>query len=43
MSEEPKLFDAGDYNLFRYCRNDPVDNVDPMGLRVGFCKRSIPV
>ena len=23
MSEDPKLFDAGDYNLFRYCHNDP--------------------
>jgi RHS repeat-associated protein len=32
MSEEPKLFDAGDYNLFRYCHNDPIDNTDPMGL-----------
>jgi hypothetical protein len=32
MSEDPKLFDTGDYNLFRYCHNDPVDNVDPMGL-----------
>src|SRR5204862_6096626 len=32
MSEDPKLFDAGDYNLFRYCHNDPIDNVDPMGL-----------
>jgi RHS repeat-associated protein len=32
MSEDPKLFDAGDYNLFRYCHNDPMDNVDPMGL-----------
>jgi RHS repeat-associated protein len=31
MSEDPKLFDAGDYNLFRYCHNDPVDLVDPMG------------
>src|SRR5579884_4408401 len=31
MSEDPKLFDPGDYNLFRYCHNDPVDNVDPMG------------
>jgi hypothetical protein len=33
MSEDPKLFDAGDYNLFRYCHNDPIDNVDPMGLQ----------
>ncbi len=32
MSEDPKLFDAGDYNLFRYCHNDPIDNVDPLGL-----------
>jgi hypothetical protein len=31
MSEDPKLFDAGDYNLFRYCHNDPVDMTDPMG------------
>jgi subtilisin family serine protease len=33
MSEDPKLFDAGDYNLFRYCHNDPIDSVDPMGLQ----------
>jgi D-alanyl-D-alanine carboxypeptidase len=32
MSEGPKLFDAGDYNLFRYCHNDPIDLTDPMGL-----------
>ena len=31
MSEDPKLFDAGDYNLFRYCHNDPIDFADPMG------------
>jgi hypothetical protein len=31
MSEDPKLFDAGDYNLFRYCHNDPIDFSDPMG------------
>jgi RHS repeat-associated protein len=36
MSEDPKLFDAGDYNLFRYCHNDPIDFTDPMGLYVGF-------
>jgi RHS repeat-associated protein len=32
MSEDPKLFEAGDYNLFRYCHNDPIDLTDPMGL-----------
>jgi RHS repeat-associated protein len=37
MSEDPKGFDAGDYNLFRYCHNDPLDRVDPMGLD-GFTK-----
>jgi hypothetical protein len=31
MSEDPKLFDPGDYNLFRYCHNDPIDLTDPMG------------
>jgi RHS repeat-associated protein len=34
MSEDPKLFDAGDYNLFRYCANDPLDHTDPMGLDI---------
>ncbi len=32
MSEDPKGFDAGDYNLFRYVHNDPLDLTDPMGL-----------
>ena len=32
MSEDRKGFDAGDYNLYRYCSNDPLDRVDPMGL-----------
>jgi RHS repeat-associated protein len=32
MSEDPKGFDAGDYNLFRYCHNDPLDLTDPTGL-----------
>ncbi len=35
MSEDPKLFDAGDYNLFRYCHNDPIDFTDPMGTQDG--------
>lgn len=32
MSEDPKLFANKDYNLFRYCANDPLDRTDPMGL-----------
>jgi RHS repeat-associated protein len=32
VSEDPKGFAAGDYNLFRYCGNDPVNKTDPMGL-----------
>jgi len=31
MSEDPKGFDAGDNNFFRYCGNDPIDRVDPDG------------
>src|SRR5581483_7434368 len=41
MSEDPKLFDAGDYNLFRYCHNDPVDNVDPLGLEENLAQKPI--
>lgn len=36
MSEDPKLFGAGDYNLFRYCHNDPEDMTDPMGLEINW-------
>ncbi len=32
MSEDPKGFEAGDYNLYRYVSNDPLDKTDPMGL-----------
>jgi RHS repeat-associated protein len=45
MSEDPKLFDAGDYNLFRYCGNDPIDFTDPMGLDYGdlFVRLTLPL
>ena len=33
MSEDPKGFDAGDYNFYRYCANDPWDQTDAMGLQ----------
>jgi len=32
LQPDPKQFDAGDYNLYRYCHNDPVNRSDPMGL-----------
>jgi RHS repeat-associated protein len=32
MQPDPKHFGAGDYNLYRYCHNDPVNKADPMGL-----------
>src|SRR6266404_4514951 len=32
MQPDPKEFGAGDYNLYRYCHNDPVNRSDPMGL-----------
>jgi RHS repeat-associated protein len=32
MQPDPKEFAAGDYNLYRYCHNDPVNKSDPFGL-----------
>lgn len=34
MQPDPKQFAAGDYNLYRYCHNDPVNKSDPTGLVV---------
>jgi RHS repeat-associated protein len=33
LQPDPKEFAAGDYNLYRYCHNDPVNRSDPTGLR----------
>ena len=33
LQPDPKQFAAGDYNLYRYCHNDPVNRSDPTGLR----------
>jgi RHS repeat-associated protein len=32
MSPDSKHFAAGDYNLYRYCHNDPVNSSDPTGM-----------
>jgi RHS repeat-associated protein len=32
LQPDPKEFAAGDYNLYRYCHNDPVNKSDPLGL-----------
>jgi uncharacterized protein RhaS with RHS repeats len=36
LQPDPKEFVAGDYNLYRYCHNDPVNNSDPTGLEQVF-------
>ncbi|MFZ1219260.1 MAG: RHS repeat-associated core domain-containing protein, partial [Chthoniobacterales bacterium] len=32
VQPDPKQFEAGDYNLYRYCHNDPVNRSDPLGM-----------
>jgi RHS repeat-associated protein len=32
LQPDPKQFEAGDYNIYRYCHNDPVNRSDPFGL-----------
>src|ERR1700731_1414736 len=32
LQPDPKEFAAGDYNLYRYCHNDPINKSDPFGL-----------
>ncbi len=35
LQPDPKQFEAGDYNLYRYCHNDPINKTDPLGLDPG--------
>ncbi len=32
LQPDPIQFKSGDYNLYRYCHNDPINKADPMGL-----------
>jgi RHS repeat-associated protein len=32
LQPDPKQFEAGDYNLYRFCHNDPVNKSDPTGF-----------
>jgi RHS repeat-associated protein len=34
LQPDPKEFGAGDYNLYRYCHNDPMNRSDPTGWYV---------
>ena len=36
LQPDSKEFGAGDYNLYRYCHNDPVNKSDPTGLLWAF-------
>jgi RHS repeat-associated protein len=36
LQPDPKQFGAGDYNLYRYCHNDPINFSDPFGDEARF-------
>lgn len=38
---DPKGFEAGDENLFRYCGDDPVDNTDPTGMMMSLGRAEV--
>lgn len=41
-SEDPIRFASGDVNWYRYVGNDPVNNVDPLGLMAPAVKKVLP-
>jgi len=40
---DPIRFEAGDNNLYRYVANNPVNLVDPLGLRYNYGGANVPV
>lgn len=43
LQPDPLQFEAGDYNLYRYCHNDPVNKFDPFGLATEVELQTTPV
>jgi RHS repeat-associated protein len=43
LQPDPQGFSAGDYNIYRYCHNDPINKSDPMGLGSLDEKLKIPI
>ena len=35
LQTDPMRFNAGDINIYRYCGNNPISGMDPMGLCPG--------
>jgi RHS repeat-associated protein len=42
LQPDPMQFKAGDYNLYRYCHNDPVNHFDPFGLLTWRYEKGFP-
>ncbi len=43
ITRDPIGFDGGDYNLYNYVGANPVNFVDPLGLKVKLCKRDLDI
>jgi RHS repeat-associated protein len=42
LQPDPKQFAAGDYNLYRYAHNDPINHFDPFGLLTWRYEKGFP-